>query len=61
MRALLQIDFRSSSPETVQKRLLEVCEGMKEEDLIGAYHFEIEAPGGPVTEKCVLDGGKVIA
>jgi hypothetical protein len=28
---------------------------------IDAFIFEIETPDGPMTEKCVLNGGKVIA
>ena len=38
-----------------------LCEELGRKKLIGDYRFEIETTDGPVTEKCVLSDGKVIA
>ena len=61
MKAVLQINLTTSSPEAAQQTLLEICERMKHEGLIYMYRFEIETPTGSVTEKCVLAEEKVIA
>lgn len=42
------------SPKDGRQTLPEVCEKMMREDLIDAYLFEIETPGGAVTEKRLL-------
>ncbi len=61
MKATLQIDLKASTPSEAQRILLETCDRLKSEGLVTEYHFEISTPDGPVTEKCVLDNGKVIA
>ena len=61
MKATLQIDLISSAPSEAQRLLWDVCEKMKMEGFIKGYHFEIDTPNGPVTEKCLLDNEKVIA
>ena len=61
MKATLQIDLNASTPSEAQRFLLETCEKMKWEGFIKEYHFEIDAPDGPVTERCILEGEKVIA
>jgi hypothetical protein len=61
MKAVLQVDLKTSSPEAGQRVLLDLCEKMKREDLIDEYHFEIATAEGPVTEKCLLADQKVIA
>jgi hypothetical protein len=61
MKANLQIDLKSLTPSEAQRFLLDTCEKMKLEGFIGGYHFEIDTPDGPVTEKCILDREKVIA
>jgi len=61
MKALLQVNLKTSSPEEGQRILLNLCEKMTREDLIDQYHFEITTPDGPVTEKCLLSDQKVIA
>ena len=61
MRAILEIDLKTSSPEEAQQTILDLCEKMKKEELIADYRFEIETVEGPLTERCVLADGKVIA
>jgi hypothetical protein len=61
MKATLQINLNASTPSEAQRLLLMTCEKMKSEGFIKEYHFEIDTPDGPVTERCILDGEKVIA
>ena len=61
MKVTLQINLNASTPSEAQRFLLETCEKMKLEGFIKEYHFEIDTPDGPVTERCILDGEKVIA
>ena len=61
MKAHLQVNLKTSSPEEGQRVLVDLCEKMKREGLIDEYRFEITTPMGPVTEKCLLSDQKVIA
>ena len=61
VKAVLHIDLKTSSPEEGQRILFDLCEKLKQEKTVEEYHFEIETTEGPVTEKCVLSGEKVIA
>ncbi len=61
MNAALRFTLRTDSAEEGRKLLQDLCEKLQQEKLILDFHFEIDAPGGPVTEKCVLSGGGVIA
>ena len=61
MKATLQINLNASTPSEAQRLLLKTCEKMKSEGFIREYHFEIDTPDGSVTERCILDGEKVIA
>ncbi|MGQ9694027.1 MAG: hypothetical protein ACUVWV_04705 [Thermodesulfobacteriota bacterium] len=61
MKAVLRMNLKTMSPEESQQLLLDLCEKLKRDKLIADYHFEIETPDGPVTEKCLLSGQKVIA
>jgi hypothetical protein len=61
MKATLQMNLRTSSPEGGQRVLLDLCEKMVRDGIIDEYRFEITAPDGPVTEKCLLSDQKVIA
>ena len=61
MKATLQINLNASTPSEAQRFLLKACEKMKLEGFIKEYHFEIDTPDGPVTERCILDRQKVIA
>jgi hypothetical protein len=61
MKVVLQMDFKTSSTETAQQSLMDLCERLKQEDVISSFHFEIETKDGPVTEQCVLANEKVIA
>ena len=60
MKAVLCIDLKTSSLEEGQRILINFCEKIKQEEVVEDYHFEIETPDGPVTEKCVLSDEKVI-
>ena len=61
MKATLQIDLKASTPSEAQRILLDTFEKMKLEGFIKDYHFEIDTPHGPVTERCILDNEKLIA
>lgn len=61
MKATLHLDIASRKPEEAQKLLEGLCEEFRRKKLIDGYRFEIETPGGPVTERCVLADGNVIA
>ena len=61
MRAILNLDLKAGTPEEAQRVVEDVCRKLQAACLINDYRFEIETPDGPVTEKCVLSAGKVIA
>jgi hypothetical protein len=61
MKVTLAFDLRADTPEEAQKLIEGLCEELGRKKLIGDYRFEIETTDGPVTEKCVLTDGKVIA
>ena len=61
MKAILHINLKTSSLEEGQRILIDICEKMKQEEVVKDYCFEIITPDGPVTEKCVLSDEKVIA
>jgi hypothetical protein len=61
VKATLQIDLKASTPSEAQRILLDTFEKMKLKGFIKEYHFEIDTPDGPVTERCILDNEKLIA
>jgi hypothetical protein len=62
MRAILNLDLKAGTPEEAQRVVEDACRRLEAAGLISSdYRFEIETPDGPVTEKCVLSEGKVIA
>ena len=62
MRATLNLDLKARTTEEAQRVVEDACRKLEEAGLISSdYRFEIETPDGPVTEKCVLSEGKVIA
>jgi len=62
MRATLNLDLKARTTEEAQRVVEDACRKLEEAGLISSdYRFEIEAPEGPVTERCVLSEGKVIA
>lgn len=61
MKAVIKIELQAASAEAAQRVLFGLCEEMKRRGLAGACAFEIETPDGPVTDRCVLSGGKVVA
>ena len=62
MKAVINLDLKSVTTEEAQKIVEDACRKLEEAGLISSnYRFEIETPDGPVTERCVLSEGKVIA
>ena len=61
MKAVINLDLNAGTAEEAQKIVEQTCGELKAAGLITEYRFEIETPEGPVTEKCVLSTGKVIA
>jgi hypothetical protein len=62
MKAVIKWDLKAGTPEEAQRVVEDACRKLQEAGLItGDYRFEIETPDGPVTERCVLSEGKVVA
>jgi hypothetical protein len=62
MKAVIHIDLKVEQAEDAKSIVENTCRRLQEAGLIaGNYRFEIETPDGPVTERCVLTDGKVIA
>ncbi len=62
MKAVIHVDLNAEQAEDVKSILEDACRKLQGSGLIaGDYRFEIETPDGPVTERCVLSEGKVIA
>lgn len=61
MRAILNLDLNAKTPEEAQRVVEDACRKLQAAGQINGYRFEIETPDGPVTEKCVLSAGQVIA
>jgi len=62
MKALIHVDLNVTQAEEAKNIVEDACRKLEEAGLISSdYRFEIETPEGPVTERCVLSEGKVIA
>jgi len=62
VKAVIHVDLNVEQAEDAKSILEDVCRKLQGSGLItGDYRFEIETPDGPVTERCVLSDGKVIA
>ncbi len=61
MKAVINLDLNAGTAEEAQKIVEQTCGELKAGGQINSYRFEIETPDGPVTEKCVLSAGQVIA
>lgn len=61
MRAILNLELKAGTAEEAQKIVEKTCSELKAAGQIGDYRYEIETTDGPVTEKCVLSAGQVIA
>jgi len=61
MKAVLTFDLQAETAEEAKKILEDACRQLQAACLIKDFRFEIETPDGPVTEKCILSAGKVIA
>jgi hypothetical protein len=61
VKAIIKAELTASSGEAAQRILLELCSRMMQQGLVHACSFEIEAPEGIITDRCVLSEGKIIA
>ncbi len=62
MKAVIHVDLNVEQAEDAKSILEDTCRRLQGSGLIASdYRFEIETTDGPVTEKCVLSDGKVIA
>lgn len=61
MKAVIHVDLSVAKAEEAKNIVEEACKKLQAAGLIKDYRFEIETPDGPVTEKCILSAGKVIA
>lgn len=61
MKAVIHVDLSVAKAEEAKNIVEEACKKLQAAGLIKDFRFEIETPDGPVTEKCVLSEGKVIA
>ena len=61
MKTIINLDLNTGTAEEAQKVVEDTCRKLQKAGQINGYRFEIETPDGPVTEKCVLSDGKVIA
>ena len=61
VKAVIHLDLNVEQAEDAKRFVEEVCVRLQEADKIGGYRYEIETADGPVTEKCILSAGKVIA
>ena len=61
MKAVIHVDLTMTQAEEAKKILEDACRKLQAASLIKDFHFEIETPDGPVTEKCILADGKVVA
>jgi len=61
MKAVIHVDLSVAKAEDAKNIVEEACRKLQAAGLIGDYRYEIETTDGPVTEKCVLSAGQVIA
>ncbi|HEX7538719.1 MAG TPA: hypothetical protein VF358_00320 [Syntrophales bacterium] len=61
MKAVINLDLNAGTIEEAQRAVEDACRKLHAAGLIKDFRFEIETPDGPVTERCVLSEGKVIA
>jgi phosphoribosylformylglycinamidine (FGAM) synthase PurS component len=61
MKAVIHVDLSVAKAEDAKNIVEEACRKLLAAGLIKDFRFEIETPDGPVTEKCILSEGKVIA
>ncbi len=61
MKAVINLDLNAGTIEEAKRVVEDACKKLQAAGLIKDFHFEIETPDGPVTERCVLTDGKVIA
>ncbi len=58
---LIEMELDGLSIEEAQKDLKEMCESLLANTVIEDYHFEITEGETKVTDRCILQEGRVIA
>lgn len=58
---LIEIELEGLSMEEAQKSLKDMCESLLANTVIEDYHFEIEQGEEKVTDRCILEQGRVVA
>lgn len=61
MKAIVEIEFKDLPVDRIQQILIEMLSTLKTLEMIDDGKFQIFTPEGVVTEKCVLQGNKVVA
>ncbi|MEW6117172.1 MAG: hypothetical protein AB1553_09775 [Nitrospirota bacterium] len=61
MKAEIKVNLTTSDLAEGQRTLRDFCDKLIKEGAITTYSFEIHTDSGIVTDKCILDQGKVIA
>ncbi len=61
MKVVLTFDLQAGTAEEAQKLLETLRDELGGKHRISDWRYEIETPQGPVTEKCLLAEGRVIA
>ena len=61
MKAVIHVDLNVEQAEEAKSIVEAACSNLQAAGLITDYRYEIETPEGPVTEKCILSGGRVVA
>lgn len=61
MKAVITLELTADNAEGAQKIMEELCEALVRKQTVASYRYEIDTADGPVTEKCVLADGKVVA
>jgi len=61
MKAVINLNLDTDTGDEAQRVLEDACRKLQATGLINDYRFEIETRDGPVTERCVLTDGRVIA
>lgn len=61
MKAIVTLELKAETAESAQKIMEELFKELLRKQTIASYRYEIETTEGPVTDRCILTDGKVIA
>jgi len=61
VKAVIHVDLNVERAEDAKRIVEETCLRLREAGTIGGWRYEIQTPEGPVTGRCVLAEGRVIA